>query len=554
MSWRIVVIFVTLSVLAGINVKQAKGTYDYEVTVDDSGGQDFTTINDAIADVIANTSTGDTSCIWVYPGDYIEQLRDPYMVTYENETYGPYNVGCHNLPEKCDLRRAQGQTSNVNIHHAAFADENVPSWKHIHEHGITCNGDNLLENLRILNPGDSGGEAQESILIAGWGSSGEVRNCTIKNYHASGIYKYTGSLIVENCTVETSFGSCIYLWNCDDFTISDSTLIPFIREWHMENPCGIAVQQSSGTIEDTNITSKNWERNSTDAKGSENNEGWPNAGVSGIRLQLNQNDEVYISNVNITLKLKSIYQSDALFPLNVCGIMSGYSGSYPGTTIVDDCTIVLKGDEEILGGNYGKGVKVNGVLVEGGAEVELNDTSIITEWTPNGQNEDGDENLLCAENGTITVNRSTCNFNPNGSSSPERFDTDYVKINLTYGELINEWETEYVVRNSNGEGVAWFDKYGNLGLVGEITDGQSTISSAPAGSFILKDSSADIVAYISSSGDMVLTGSWSESNGACSPGSDAFIIKPSYSNVGYIDFNGNLCLKKLLHQNDYPIE
>ena len=67
--------------LVVLNSSWAARVYEYEVTVGTGPGYDFSEINDAIKDVIDNRTSGMLACIWVYPGEYEEQLHDTYTLT-----------------------------------------------------------------------------------------------------------------------------------------------------------------------------------------------------------------------------------------------------------------------------------------------------------------------------------------------------------------------------------------------------------------------------------------------------------------------------------------
>ena len=482
--------------------------------------KDYPTINLAIENM-PTLSEIKLGRIKIYPGTYYEALNSWYD---EDDYHG------RDLPAHCDLI-GTGRTS-VEIQHTRPGETGVNVFI------VNALGDNVIADLTVRNVGNN----QNCIGTPGWPYQSAyditIERCDVTSGHCA-IYIRAGTgLSVSDCDVAAKYYPCILsgvpseICNCD--------LYPGINEsgwWVMEGPGGVVLTASgSHLIEDVYIH----------AEGLQGTGDVAGMGLTGIKI--NRGD-VTIHNVHMFLGLTTKYYASQGSYMMVRGVCCDGSLS---SAIVDGCTIDVTGQEGSSGG-YGSDLKVDGVLVEGGAEVEIYDTSISTNWIQSGGNQYGYEHLLYAEDGTITVDRGTCDFDPHGASAPDRFDYGYVEVDEPDGELVQLWDTQFVVQNSSGESVAWFDRYGNLGLQGELSYGQQ-ISSTPAGSFILKDSSDDVVGYISSAGNMVIAGSLSEWCGSCSPASSAFIIKPDASNVAYIDFTGDLCLKKLLYENEWPID
>lgn len=90
---------------------------------------------------------------------------------------------------------------------------------------------------------------------------------------------------------------------------------------------------------------------------------------------------------------------------------------------------------------------------------------------------------------------------------------------------------------------AFFSEQGYVVIKGAFESGDDC-SSPPSGSFILKNDSNDIVAYITSEGDMFIEGSLSSECDECDdPTGSAFIVKDQEGKpVSFIDSIGTLCL------------
>ena len=99
----------------------------------------------------------------------------------------------------------------------------------------------------------------------------------------------------------------------------------------------------------------------------------------------------------------------------------------------------------------------------------------------------------------------------------------------------------FIVENSTGGAVAWFDGDGNLSLKGNCSASANCV--APNNSFIVQNSNYETVAYISMEGNLCIEdGDCSDLSATCNPSIDAFIIQNHGINISYIDFGGDLCL------------
>ena len=102
---------------------------------------------------------------------------------------------------------------------------------------------------------------------------------------------------------------------------------------------------------------------------------------------------------------------------------------------------------------------------------------------------------------------------------------------------------KFHIEDSVGNSVAWLGSSGNIVLLGQCFS-QSTCATNDGNSFIIANSTDNTVAYINSTGSLcVEKGDCSDSSPSCNPTRDAFIIQNSSGeNVSYIDFSGDLCL------------
>jgi hypothetical protein len=357
---RTQVLFTVVVLLFTANLGLGERVYEYEVTVGNGPGYDHDTINAAIVDVNENRSSDDAlACIWVYPGEYEEQLRDPYKYTAPPPPDGDgqehwFNLGCNSLPVNCDLRKPESELEEVKIIHSSPPTQyGIDYWWHISKYGVDCKGNNVLEGLTVENWFGSQHPGHYVQASVGFNGYGELRNCVISNGHAPGVQGLTTEeMIVSGCTISTYFGACIDALGT--FTISDCELHPRAMSYLIELPTGI-LAYGSGTIERVTITANC--TSSYHAAG---------AGLFGIRLALPQNKEVTISDVKINLQLTSKYNQSETAALRVCGILSGSmwygpSNQYPGYAVVRDCTIDVKGIEGTYPEGCGADIMVDGV-------------------------------------------------------------------------------------------------------------------------------------------------------------------------------------------------
>lgn len=128
-------------------------------------------------------------------------------------------------------------------------------------------------------------------------------------------------------------------------------------------------------------------------------------------------------------------------------------------------------------------------------------------------------------------------------------------INVYAGESINSGggndPYKFYLKDSSGNNVAWLGDYGNIVLKGTCS---ITPCSEPAdGSFVIRDSSNEVVAYIDTNGNLCAESGSCSSSSTCSPSGDAFIIKDEYdSSVTYIEYDGELCFVGDIIENGNP--
>jgi hypothetical protein len=130
--------------------------------------------------------------------------------------------------------------------------------------------------------------------------------------------------------------------------------------------------------------------------------------------------------------------------------------------------------------------------------------------------------------------------------------SDWGNSNWTINIIIINDTHKFYIKNIAGENVAWLGSEGNIVLSGNCSNQTSCTPSSD--SFIFKDSSDNVVAYINSIGDLCIeTGDCSDQSASCNPSNDAFIIQDSSgNNVSYIDITGDLCLTGTLTENGNP--
>jgi hypothetical protein len=382
-----------LILIFSVNLAYAERVYTYTRTVGPEAGKyDFTTINDAIADMqTCELSPGQLGCIFVYPGTYIEQINSFYP-------------GGHDLPEHCDLIGKGKLPSDVVIQHKrrSTSDPNfVDIVSEIYADGLLCDGDNVVENIKVHNVGEN----QNSVEFIG---EGTFRNCIIVSQHNA--LTARKHLIVKNCNIEGMYLPCIQPYST--FEISDCNIYPKTRTWGGEHPSGIQAWHS-GTINNVSIRA--------DIASSDYEPHYDTPWLAGVILQLtNTNETVTINNVSMDLKLTTLYHDnrpEETADWELFGIVSGGRNPkpttyYPGHAIVKDCQINLTGIEDSSNPNGdGRAIMVAGVCVQGGGRVDvIGDTTIRTSRKAASFGDEGYEYSLNNQNGIITVDFNTVDF------------------------------------------------------------------------------------------------------------------------------------------------
>ncbi|OHB52125.1 MAG: hypothetical protein A2Y12_06295 [Planctomycetes bacterium GWF2_42_9] len=376
---------VCLSLLASSYVF-AERNYSHTLIV----GQDansYTSINQAIVSISQYTLTAENpGCIRVYPGTYVEQINS-------------YYPGGHDLPAHCDLIGMGTTPQSIVIEHKRRA-ESDPNFTQIgpeiYADGVLCDGDNLVQNLKIANVGPN----QNSIRFK---TNGSLLNCIVDSDHDA--VTGWGHLVVSGCTISGMYRSCIYAFST--YAISDSTITPATRSWGGEHPAGIEVYKS-GTIDNVTI---NAEISSSDYVPH-----YDYPWLCGVIAQLsNRNDKLTITNSRMNLDLTTITHQDRpneVATWQVFGIVSGGRNPtpttyYPGTVEVQDCSINVNGIEN------GRGIMVGGIVVRGSGTINiLGNTSITTDRTVGQYEANGYEYALVNQNGTICVEQND-GYDPN---------------------------------------------------------------------------------------------------------------------------------------------
>ena len=356
---------------------------------------DYHTINDAIVAMAQNElDKYHLGYIQVYPGTYAEQLNDFYP-------------GGHNLPAYCDLIGMGEKPDDVVIQHQrrSTSDPNFTNiYSEIYADGVLCNGDNVVENIKI----DNVGENQNSVEFRG---AGTLRNCIVKSIHDA--VTASGHLIVSGCVIEGWYRPCIHVYST--FEISDSTLYPKTRSWGGQHPAGIKALKS-GTIDNVTIEAA--------IASSDYEPHYDTPWLAGVILQLrNVEDVVTITNTTMNLTLTTIYQDG--FPNETAdwelfGVVSGGRNPnpttyYPGQAIIKDCQITLNGIEDSSNKNGdGRAIMVAGVCVQGSGRVDvIGNTVITTTRTTAGFVDEGYEYSLNNQNGILAVVPETVDYDGN---------------------------------------------------------------------------------------------------------------------------------------------
>jgi len=484
-----------LVVFVSAHIARAARTYEYVEEVGE--GKEHDKIYKAIEAMNEKEPPLDydrLGCIEVYPGTYEEQL---------NDYYAPNG---YNLPAHCDLIGMGSSRDDVVIEHLGESDGCIGRA------GVTCNGDNIIEDLKINNTYIKDGNwVQDSVLFKG---EGELNNCKVVCGHRA-VWGWT-DLVVTGCDIYSYFLFCIRVHQT--FLISDCRLYPRGYAPELEWPTGIRTG-GSGTVKDVSIYAK------CTYEGTE----YGGTGVYGIRLWSGSGEYVEISDTYIELELTSAGDEPGIEP-EVRGIWVDGAD-----VLIRDCTIDVTG----IKATGGADVTVDGVFVEGGGTVEVHGVSKIR--TRRDPADSDQEKLLRVESGSLSANLYTVDFNPNGDVAPDCYDEDYVV------GTINEIGGNFCVKDSSGMAVACFDILGNLLLKGSKL---SWVSPGAGDEFIIENASGP-VAYISESGNLYTQGSVSQYSWHSASGSaDEFRVQePSGGDVAIIDgTNGNVYLRGKLEQ------
>lgn len=515
-------------VLLGLNTVWAERTYEYVEKV--GSGYEHATIQSAI-DAMNEHSLGPDAlgCIEVYP--------DPGTYEHNAGIYaGPYKDESKWLPMHCDLKGMGGNIDDVLIE--------IPVTAGINHFVIIGSGDNYILHLKVYVIRPNFG-ARNGIYLF---NNGRVTDCIVETAHVS-VHGAGENFVVTGC--EIAGLTCVRA--VSTFAVSDCTLnprgsYPVNDPVWLEGSCGVSAQ-GTGTIENVTISG------SAEAAAHCDCNGWS---LGGVRLQLDADEYVSISNVQIDLELTSVYHPD-YYPnvQQVYGVLSGKrksfepDNSFPGLAVVRDCTISVTGIEDDGGtpgdpSDDGGEIMVDGVCLRGGGTVEVYSfTSIITSRTAAGEDTEGYECLVNEENGTLAVNFAGVHFGPTGAFCPSIEDID---------EL---WEPGFYVKNNQDEVFAWFDTRGNVVLKGTLEQ-NSNHPATGHDEFRFQDvNGVDVAIIDAANGKMYIKGTLkldSENNWvAPTDGDDNFRIQDSGGNdVAYISKTGDLYLKGKLYENAIP--
>jgi hypothetical protein len=97
--------------------------------------------------------------------------------------------------------------------------------------------------------------------------------------------------------------------------------------------------------------------------------------------------------------------------------------------------------------------------------------------------------------------------------------------------------------------VARFDQFGYVDVKGDYSSSQSSLS-PPANSFVVKNSTGDVVLYIDNDGNLATLGTFNQESSPNPSGDNDFVVQNSTDIAGYIDGGtGNMYFKGLLHYN-----
>lgn len=127
-------------------------------------------------------------------------------------------------------------------------------------------------------------------------------------------------------------------------------------------------------------------------------------------------------------------------------------------------------------------------------------------------------------------------------------DLDYVSENDAYENLGTDKaapsgnKNNFIVYNSQGNIVAWFEDSGDVYLMGSCFF--SNNCDAPEDSFVIVNSRGDTVSYVDGNGNLCISeGECLDSYKNCNPDENALIIQNlEGENVSYLEESGSLCL------------
>ena len=107
----------------------------------------------------------------------------------------------------------------------------------------------------------------------------------------------------------------------------------------------------------------------------------------------------------------------------------------------------------------------------------------------------------------------------------------------------------FIIQNASGSNIAVFDSFGNLDIKGTYT--LNTIPTADANDFVIQNSTGALVFVVTNpEGNMKIRGSLNENQGPLSAPLGSFVIQNSSAeSIAYIDNTGNLFLKNTLEDN-----
>jgi parallel beta-helix repeat protein len=304
-----------------------------------------------------------------------------------------------------------------------------------------------------------------------------------------------------------------------------------------------------------------------------------NSVARGISLSSSNNTQIIYNNVyNNPFGIYVFQSSDNSFSDNDVMNSSSYgmymydsdNNIFNGDVFLDSSTYDIRLDDS-LNNNF-TNVNYTTESVDANSDLTRNWYLTIQANYSNGIAVGNESSILGTDvNSALKMNTTTYDgwsygvfteyFNDGGSktyynnytinASIEGYDMIQRVVNMSENVHLNlTFYNGYAVRDSLGDAVAWMTNGGDVVLKGSCTSGGSC--SAPASSFIVKDSGDATVAYIDSDGNMCIeTGDCSDYSASCNPTEDAFVIQNSSSdNMSYIDTDGDLCLTGGLFENE----